>query len=82
MTKTIAIKCDRLGCDWQERIRLKDATKWHNAACPKCGHAPVLSDDDMAILTVVGGLVATGQAALADEGATDCIRVDTACLRF
>jgi hypothetical protein len=49
----IKVQCDAKGCDWQREEHIDAAHRWHNAPCPKCGAAPIISGADMAVLTAM-----------------------------
>jgi hypothetical protein len=52
------VLCDNKGCDWRESV--EDVAAYHNAACPKCGHAPVVSDEEMQALEAYAEMCGLG----------------------
>jgi hypothetical protein len=84
---TITVVCDAPGCGWEHEELLSEVGKWHNAACPKCGAAPIISDDDMGILTLMNGLAELGLAKTGENITADDhglphihVRIDTSGL--
>ena len=51
--------CDQPNCDWEDMsIDPKDYPLWIDASCPKCGEAPILTQEDydnhMILMKVIG----------------------------
>lgn len=67
----LTVQCDAKGCGWSAKEVADDVSKWHRAKCPKCGHAPVVSDDDLAVLAVMLGLRDLGLATIGKGGKLD-----------
>ncbi len=81
----MTVQCDANGCKWSKPEHADNMKVWHNAACPACGHSPVVSDADMEILAGLKalrdmGLAKIGTGEKLDVPAID-IRVNTRSLR-
>jgi hypothetical protein len=86
MDNHITVRCDAPGCDWEIQEKADEAKRWHNAQCPKCSHAPVLSDADMDVLTCTlalrdMGIAYIGESVPDDGKAYVDIRLNTRPLR-
>jgi hypothetical protein len=87
MDNHITVRCDAPGCDWEIQENADEAKLWHNAPCPKCTHAPVLSDADMEILNLTltlrdAGMAWIGEGAkVPEDKVTLDIRLNTRPLR-
>lgn len=75
----IAVCCDAKGCGWSLNEKIDDAKKWHNAACPSCGHSPVLNDED---IELISGMVALRDLGLAHVGGTRSLKVPHLDIHF
>ncbi len=62
----IIVRCDGAGCDWEQPVMIDQAAQYHGASCPKCGHAPILSDADAEL---IAGILALRDAGMATVGA-------------
>jgi hypothetical protein len=85
MENTITVYCDAKGCGWKKLENVEALAQWHNATCPSCGHAPVLNDDDIALVAMLIGLrdmgmVAIGEGAKLNKPSIDML-INTAGLR-
>lgn len=72
------VVCDSCGWNKQEL----DVATWHLKQCPECGVAPIVSDEDLAVVQFMDGLIESG---LATQEKTDKpsieFRLNTASLR-
>lgn len=51
----VRVKCDAPGCDWNECYKeFGQAEVWHGKMCPKCGAGPILDDDELALIKLMG----------------------------
>lgn len=77
--------CDAPGCGWEKEEHVAQMQQWHNAACPACGHSPVLSDQDMTLLDAMVSMRDLGWLAIGSEAKLDkpsiCVTVNTGPLR-
>lgn len=73
---TIIVQCDARGCGWQLNEKVDNAKRWHNAACPDCGHKPVISDDDLALLKGLLSLRDMGLAYIGGKKKPDAPHLD------
>ena len=82
---TIIVQCDAPECKWSQKAKIDNAAVWHNAKCPKCGHAPVISDKDLAIIKVTIALRDAGLAFIGGKKKPAIphleVRIDTKGLR-
>jgi hypothetical protein len=76
MENTLTIQCDAEGCGWSKLEHTDHLKQWHNAPCPSCGHAPVLSDEDMIVVAPFIGLRDLGMAAIGEGAKLDKPGVD------
>ncbi len=56
---------------------------FHNKACAKCGHSPLISDQDMEVIKLMDAMVDSGLATYdtTDPRVRAVVKVDTAVLR-
>lgn len=81
----MTVRCDADGCGWQKEEHVAEMEKWHNAACPACGHTPILSDHDIETIGLIVGLRDLGALKIGQESKTEkpsvLVVIDTAGMR-